>query len=276
MALLFAVTTYAQQQAPQPLTLWYGYAVRPGKEEEFMNLVKTIGAPVRDKQVADGVALGWGMETPLLRNPEGHTHLIWVTVANWEGVQAIQSAMQAQFAKIAADDAKAADEARKKGQKPGPTTLERSRELYDTSRTRDWLTRDIVFGDGPTPPAGTLPWTRYNFAKVKPGMATAYRAAWEKYNKPVFDQMVKNGTLLAYGLANEALRTDDKWTHFVWYGAKDLAAFDKLADAFAADRARRSPEERDAINAQFAAATEPDATRNFLTRSLMFKVAGMK
>ena len=33
------------------------------------------------------------------------------------------------------------------------------------SKTRDWLTRDLVAGYGPPPAAGTLPVTRYNFIK---------------------------------------------------------------------------------------------------------------
>ena len=37
------------------------------------------------------------------------------------------------------------------------TTAERSRATFDMSKTRDWLTRDIVAGFGPPPAAGVLP-----------------------------------------------------------------------------------------------------------------------
>jgi hypothetical protein len=53
-----------QQTQPQPLNFYYDYTVRPGQEAEFMELVKTVGAPVRDKLMADGVILAWGIETP--------------------------------------------------------------------------------------------------------------------------------------------------------------------------------------------------------------------
>ena len=82
-----------QQTQPQPqsLTFYYDYTVRPGQEEEFMTLVKTVGAPVRDKLMADGVVLAWGIETPVLRYPGGTTHLIWFSVANWSGVEKVLS-----------------------------------------------------------------------------------------------------------------------------------------------------------------------------------------
>src|SRR5258705_4181332 len=72
------ISSAAQQSQPQmqPLTFWYEYTVNPGKEEEFMNLVKTVGQPVRDKLMADGVVKAWGVETPLLRVPGNATHMI--------------------------------------------------------------------------------------------------------------------------------------------------------------------------------------------------------
>src|SRR5678815_1283555 len=108
LMLMIVCSAVMGQQAPQPqpLTFYYDYTVRPGQEEEFMTLVKTVGAPVRDKLMADGVILAWGIETPVLRYPGGTTHLIWFSVANWVGVDKVLSAMEAQLQKLAAEDAK--------------------------------------------------------------------------------------------------------------------------------------------------------------------------
>ena len=53
------ISSAAQQAQPQmqPLTFWYEYTVNPGKEDEFMELVKTVGQPVRDKLMADGIVM---------------------------------------------------------------------------------------------------------------------------------------------------------------------------------------------------------------------------
>ena len=275
LVLLGCVSAHAQQSQPQPLTFWYDYSVNPGKEEEFMNLVKTVGQPVRDKLMADGVVLAWGIEVPLLRRPGGGTHLIWYTVADWSGIEKVETAMRAQFAKLAADEAKAAQG--KKGQKAATTTADRVREVLNASKTRDWLTRDLVVAvSAAALPAGTLPYTRYNFTKVKPGKGGEYRKAWEKYNKPVFDKLLADGVILAYGLTVEELKTDGDFTHFVWIATKDLAAMDKVRAAFLADRDHRSEEERNAIADLFASLTDPDAARAEVTRTIVFRLPGQK
>ncbi len=266
-----AAAAQQSQTQPQSLTFYYDYHVVPGKEEEFMNLVKLVGAPVRDKLLAEGVVLAWGIETPVLRYPGGTTHLIWFSVANWDGVEKVMNAMEAQLAKLAADDAKAADAARASKQKPGMTTAERTREIFDMSKTRDWLTRDLISGYGPPPAAGALPVVRYNFIKAKAGKSATYRAAWEKYNKPVYDKLVADGVVLAYGFATEEVKTDGDFTNFVWYATANMATLEKVGPAFNADRARRSAEERDAINELFNSVTEPDKARSIVTRSRIFR-----
>ena len=261
----------AQQPTPTPgpLTFYYDYTVFPGKEAELMSLINTVGAPVRDKLMAEGVVMAWGVETPILRYPGGTTHLIWFTVANWAGVEKVLNAMEARLAKLAADEAQAA----RRGGRPAMTTAERSRAVFDGSKTRDWLTRDIVANFGPPPKAGVLPFTRYNFVKVKPGKGAEYRRTWEKYNKPVFDKLVADGVVLAFGLAAEEVKTDGDWTHFVWIATATMADADKIGPAFAADRARRSEKDRNEITQDFLDATEPDKARSMVTRSRIFKIA---
>jgi hypothetical protein len=275
---LFVCSAVMGQQAQpqrQPLTFYYGYTVVPGKEEEFMDLIKTVGAPVRDKLMAEGVVLAWGMETPVLREPNGLTHLIWFAVDNWSGVEKVLNGMEAQLQKLAAEDAKRIESAHAAKQKPAPTTAERMREVFDMTRTHDWLMRDII-SRTPQPPAGVLPTTRYNFVKVKPGKAAEYRRAWEKYNKPVYEKLVADGALLAYGVAVEEVKTEGDFTHMVWMAGADMGALDKIGPAFAADRERRSEEERNAIADLFANLTEPDKNRSVVTRSRIFRVGTPK
>ena len=276
--LLACSAVMGQQTQPQsqPLTFYYDYTVRPGQEAEFMELVKTVGAPVRDKLMADGVILAWGIETPVLRYPGGTTHLIWFSVANWGGVDKVLSGMEAQLQKMAAEDAKRTESAHASKQKPPMTTAERQQAVFDMSKTRDWLARDVVSNYGPNPPAGTLPVTRYNFIKVKPGMTADYQRTWEKYNKPVFDKLMADGVLLAYGLSVEEVKTDGDFTHFVWMATADMAGLDKIRAAFAADRARRTDEEQKSIADLFANVTEPDKARSIVTRSRIFRLPAAK
>jgi len=92
----------------------------------------------------------------------------------------------------------------------------------------------------------------------------------------VYDKLVTDGVVMAYGLAVEEVKTDGDFTHFVWVAAANLAAFDKIGPAFVADRGRRSEEERNAISDLFTSLTEPDMARSIVTRSRIFKVATPK
>jgi hypothetical protein len=275
VVLMSCLTAAAQDAKMQPLTFWYEYTVNPGKEAQFLELVKTVGAPVRDKLMADGVVLAWGVHAGFLRAPGNSTHTIWYSVADWSGIEKVDSALRAQIAKL--DEEAMKSGTAKKGASSGTGVSARLMETVDVSKTRDYLTRDLVFVTGTgAPPAGVLPWTRYNYVKVKPGKGSDFRKTWEKYNKPVLDKLVADGVVLAYGLAVEEVRTDGEFTHFVWYATKDLGAFEKVRAAYTADRDKRSQEEQDAITAEFLKTIDPDASRSEVGRSLMFRVGGMK
>src|ERR1700757_801949 len=275
LVLLCCVSAMAQQAPMQPLTFWYDYTVNPGKGDQFLELVKTVGAPVRDKLMADGVVLAWGVQTPLLRVPGNATHSIWYAVADWSGVEKVQSAMQAQIAKLTDEAAKTG--VTKKGATGTQSPMARIMDLADVSKTQDNLTRNLVFNVTHTaPPEGFLPYSRFNFVKVKAGKAAEFRKTWEKYNKPVLDKLLADGVIVAYGLAIEEVRTDGDFTHFSWYDMKDLAQMDKTRAAFLADREHRSQEEQDAISALFTSEIDMDASRSEVVHAVIFKVAPMK
>ncbi len=277
LAMFWSVSAYAQQQSQQPLTHWAQYAVKPGKEEEFLNLVKTVGQPVRDKLMADGVVLAWGVEVSLLRGHDPTTHAIWYTVADWSGIEKVENGLAAQVAKLDAEEAKRAGEGKKKGAKPAESTMERLRDAVDFDKTKDYVTRDLVFVAGQTmPPAGSLPYVRYNFVKVKPGKGEAFRNVWDKYNKPVLDKLVADGVVLAYGLSIEDVKTTGDFTHYVWYAVNSVGDLEKVRNAYRADRDRRSHEEREAINEAFLHTLDPDASRNEVDRSVIFHLPGQK
>jgi hypothetical protein len=213
------------------------------------------------------VVTAWGVEVPLLRYPGGPTHTIWYSTNDWAGVAKVQAAMAEQLAKPAA--------AAKGGR--ALTNAERSLEVFDVAKTRDWLTRDLEAGYAKANPApGTLPVTRYSFVKVHPGKGREYRQLFDKYNKPVLEKLTADGVILAWGLAVEDIKTAGEFTHFSWIVAPDMAAFDKLRAAFNADRDKRSQEERDSITASFGALLDSDASRTSVARSLIFKVAAAK
>ena len=267
VSLALCLSLAAQQMQPaQPLTLWHDFTVNPGEEDQFMVLAKTVGVPVLDKLMAEGVVQAWGIEVPVLRMPGSPTHFVWVTVNDWAGLGKVQDGIQAQFAKLATEEAKTRQK----------TTAQRVKEVFDASKTRDWLTRDLVAGYGTKMPPNPLPYARYFFTKVKPGKGGDYRKAWEKYNKPVLEKLVADGSVMAWGLSVEEVKTEGSFTHYTWVGVAEMGDWDKVRDAFVADRNRRSPEEQSTISDVFNDLTDADAARGMATRSILFHVPAPK
>jgi hypothetical protein len=195
-------------------------------------------------------------------------------VADYAGVEKVDAAMRAQIAKL--DDDATKSGAAKKGQKSAGSVTARIAEAVDISKTRDYLTRDLVTAYSAMPMTGVLPFVRYNFFRINPGRGADFRKAWEKYNKPVFDKLIADGTILAYGLSVEDVRTDGDFTHYVWYAVKDMASFDKFRAAFIADRDHRSQEEQDSLTSTFVGLQDVTAARSEVTRSLIFHVPAPK
>ena len=165
VVLVHAAPLAAQQATPSPtqLTFYTDYAVIPGKDAEFMDLVRTVGGPVRDKLMAEGVVKEWGVEVPLIRVPGDTTHSIWFVVNDLESLGKVQAAMTEMLARPAAGASAA------KGGRV-MTNADRGREIFDVAKTRNWLMRDLENGYGASmPAAGAQPFIRYNAFKVKPG-----------------------------------------------------------------------------------------------------------
>lgn len=271
VAVLHASSLAAQPAAPSPtqLTFYYDFVVNPGKEADFTDLVKTVGGPVRDKLMAEGVIKEWGVEVPLLRVPGEATHSVWYVVNDLASVGKVQAAMAEALAKPAATSAA-------KGAKV-MTNAERAREVFDMSKSRNWLMRDLENGYGSSlPVAGAQPFIRYNAVKVKPGKGAEYRRTWDRYSKPVYDKLVADGVVEAWGMMVEDIKTTDNFTHIIWVVTPDLAAMDKVRAAFLADRDKRSQEERDAITASFAELIDTSASRSQIAQIVVLRMAGQK
>jgi len=271
LALMWCAAASAQQL--QPLTVVSDYMIRPGKEADFLELVRTVGGPVRDKLMAEGVVFGWGVDVPLMQMPGQATHSIWYTVAGWDGVQKVQAAMSAQIEKMRAES-KAPPA---KGAKPGKTFDQRVEEVFDQSKTRQWVFRELDTNfTSAAPPADLLPYSRLNLITINPGKYFEWKAAFDKYNEPVYDKLIASGVIGGMGIGTEEARSAGEFTHYTYVSAANLGAFDKLRDAFIADRNARSAEERAAISALFNSLTEPTMARQFMLRAIVFKVAPPK
>ena len=98
--------------------------------------------------------------------------------------------------------------------------------------------------------------------KMLPGKAQDYQDLWDKYTKPILEQLYKDGAVTAYGVDTELVHTGDQSLRFFWQVMPDAEALDKVEAAFDAARQKRTPEERRAIGLAFAELRDPAGHRD--------------
>jgi hypothetical protein len=106
---------------------------------------------------------------------------------------------------------------------------------------------------------------------LKPGKGQQWRQLYNKYTKPVMEQLLSDGTLLGYGIDREYVHTESPGARYEWLIARDAGALDKVDAAFEAARAKHSAEAGRAIAAEFAEAQEPGTHRDALTQIIDWK-----
>jgi len=205
----------------------------------------------------------------LLHHQGESTHNLWVSVLNYAAVDKLLAAFAELEKQMKADDEQRAAEARRLKQ-PVPKTAEQElMEAFDFSEHHDFVLRSVVFSVKPVP-TGTLPYTGVFQFRAERGRGEDYRKLWEKYDKPVWDKLLADGAIFAYGLDVE------DWTSmgggWRWFLASmpDVATMDKIDAAFRADRNKRSEEERAAIGRQFREVTVAGSSHDDLYRAVMF------
>jgi hypothetical protein len=252
--LLLAAGAAVAQQGSQPITYYAEYRVNPGQESTFVDWIKKYDKPVFDKLQGEGLVMAWGLDARFVHRPGGTTHLLWWVTKDYDGMDKTFAALR-QISPAVADQ-------------------EKFRQATDASKHQDSITRNILQNIQEGEPSAP-PFTSWSYTKVDVGKGLEWRKLWEKYNKPVYDKLVKDGVIFGYGIDVEDIHTEDPGWRGVWVVTTSMAAFDKIDAAFAADRQGRSEEEREAIGRQFREITSPSDHRDSLWRAIPMKEGGM-
>ncbi len=258
MSLLFVASAAAQQI--EPIIYVADFTVKPGKDADFMDLVKKYDAPVFDQLLKDGVIMAWGVDVPVLHTAGGATHSFWWAMPNVGALDKVFAALEEMEKKMA-----------------GEGIEEKFLAAVDVSKHSDVLLREIITGSGSAQPAndsGGYLWL--SFTKVNPGKGDEYRKLWNEYNKPVYDKLVAEGAIYGYAVGVQEAKTTNDFTHYTAVPMPNLAARDKVVAAFKADRDARTAADRSIMLNSFLGVLDATASRAFILRSVIFRSAPKK
>lgn len=222
-----------------------------GKSATFETYFENHMKPVFEKMLADGVIIEFGFDTAVLHDPDGYSHGLW-----W-GARSLQDLM------------KVTDEYRRS---LGGNAATREAELDDMlTKHTDYIVESMNYGAQPV--KLTSGHAIGSGIRVKRGRMNDFRQAWEANNKPIYDQLLADGTILAYAVDTPYFHTSEEslgevWT---WYAVRDLNAEHKVRQAFNKAREQLSQKERDKRRDQYFDMVIAGSHRDNLTRIIHFQ-----
>ena len=105
---------------------------------------------------------------------------------------------------------------------------------------------------------------------VKPGKFPELEKATETYDKPVFDRLVANGTIMSWGFGRQVIGPPSESGTY-WVTAADWTAMGKVDKAFEDNYKSMKPEDAKEAMTAFYGATVPEKESSSVVRHVVFK-----
>ncbi len=206
----------AQQEDSTVYTYVAEFRVAPANRSDFVFQFNEYAKPVLDRLLADGTISEWGRAGYVVHTVEGMTDLIWWCSDTVSGTQKVLDAVAAANMPPSIADAH-----------------------------QDALLQSVVFRMGESD--STTPYVYLSQFTILEGKTEDWMALFNKYNKPVYEKLLADGTIIGYGIDFEYVHTADPRNRYMWVQVADAEAMDKVDAAFDASREAMSPEERRVI-----------------------------
>jgi len=241
LSLLAPLVATAQQQEPDLYTFVAQWAVPRAQWDEFTASYEKNFRPVLERMMANGTIISWGSFAWTVHDDSGLTHGTW-----WQAnsIGAIERTRE-ELVKLP----------------PAPGMLA-------ATKHRDLLLRQLIRRARATGPTGGYLWV--SSSQVKPGKGQEWRELGDKYGKPLYDELLANGTITFYSVDVEYVHTYDPGLRYVVYITPTADGVDKVRAAIVARNQKRSAEENRAIGDAFAEVTVAGTHRDFFARILAY------
>ena len=114
------------------------------------------------------------------------------------------------------------------------------------------------------PAAPGLTWIRYY--EAQPGKEMELVRLLSESSKPVFDKLIAERKVAAWGIVVPMSHTGETWTHAAYVTVPDWSGFEALMATLEAGDAKMTPEQLKKLDDQFMAALKPNAYRDVVLR----------
>jgi hypothetical protein len=236
LALLPLAAAAAAQEPSPPFTYVAEWTIARDQWQGYVEWGAKNTRPVLERLAAEGTLLDWGFYETYVHETEGNTHGLWWTAASIANIEKARAALiKAPFHPAAAAGAH-----------------------------RDYLLRSMAGGSRPGATSGGFLYV--NMQEVRAGQGEAWEKFFEKYSKPVLDDLVAKGVLASWGVQYEDVHTAPNSMRFVVTVSNSPEAEDQADAAFGAARAKLSEAERSEYGRLARELTVPESHRDYLAR----------
>jgi hypothetical protein len=213
VAALVAPAALAAESA-EPLMWLSWFKVNSGGQDTYLDAVQNTYGRTFDRLMKSGEVIGWGVAAKANHGP-GPSHVMWITVGDWAGMNAVFEGIDADF------------EARDSGELK--RLFAAMNEVSDAEAHFDWVVRHTVFNwdaDSDTMPKYLMSgnWT------AKPGADVL--GLYNEYVLPINKDLKAKGVVHSFGMYEPVLHNGSGVTHVGWAFFTDLSQLDAEGKAY--------------------------------------------
>ena len=227
----------AQEEQPTVYTFVAEWAVPRDQWSAYEGAASTTMRPILEKLAADGTLVGWGTYATVVHEQNGNSHGIWFTATSIAAIERARGSL-----------------------------LQGSSGMTMLANAGHWdfLMSSDLYGGGSATASGA--YLHVSSVMVQPGKGNDWEELWKKYNRPVYDGLIKDGSLLAYSIDTQDIHTMNPRYRFIVTVTPSAEGEDKVGAAFDAAGQKRSEMERDAIFKAFTEVQDRDQHRDYFAR----------
>jgi hypothetical protein len=253
---LTVIPAAAEEEEMKPVfTRVAAWDVKRAHWDDFVEFMKERNRPVMEQLLADGVISEFGIDAESLHSPDGYSHSTWFSTNSMADMDKVFAAWKQ------ADD------------KSDEPAQQAQNAMFDEMVVKhaDFLMRtEYQRARKATVEGGYFQSAKF---RVKMGKGKDYLSYYNHRIKPVYEQLLAAGDVVAFGRSEEEIVTGMPGAQFVWYVVEDGAGLDKVRAAFDAHWGEMDEEGRRARWTSIMDFVEEGSFRESLTHISYLQIA---
>ena len=233
---LCASPALAQAKAPETLTYVAEWTIPRADWQGYGEWIAKYDKPILERLGSEGTLVDWGIYETYIHEESSNTHGLWWTATSYANLEKARAALlKAPFHPAAIAGAH-----------------------------HDFLLRAMAGATHAGATAGGF--LSVNRQEIRPGQGKDWKEMWEKYRKPVLDELVAQGALASYAVQFEDVHTASNAFRYLVTVSTSPEAEDQVDAAWSAANDKLSDAEKDALGRTNRELTVPESHRDYMAR----------